>query len=385
MRDRPLRVVVVGAGAIGRVHARVACDDPDLEVIGIVAPSPDRAERLADDVTATGARRPVVSGALSSILAANDADLVAVCTPSGSHAELAHEAMTAGAHVVIEKPVATSLRRSRQLLSESEGPRAHGQVISVISQHRFDSGASFLHNAIAQGRLGRPTSAIGSVGWWRSQSYYDSGVWRGTWQLDGGGAVMNQAVHTVDLLLWLMGRPAEVSAYTRLLGHERIEVEDTAVAAIAFESGALAVLHATTAAYPGVGARLQFMGSRGSAIVDNDRLSYFHAASPWQEAPPMGWNATANQLDDLPEEVRGEQAYADPTVSPVGHARQYRDIVEAIRTHREPDVTIEDGVVVVAAVHAIYASAHLGRPVRFEDVISGAYDELQFSVPAHNP
>src|SRR5215213_7626195 len=205
MRNRPLRVVVVGAGAIGRVHARVACDDPDLEVAGIVASSPDRAERLADDLAATGARRPVVSGALSSILAANDADLVAVCTPSGSHAELAHEAMTAGAHVVIEKPVAASLRCSRQLLSEFEGPRARGQVILVISQHRFDSGASFLHNAIAHGRLGRPTSAIGSVGWWRSQSYYDSGAWRGTWQLDGGGAVMNQAVHTVDLLLWLIG------------------------------------------------------------------------------------------------------------------------------------------------------------------------------------
>lgn len=152
-----------------------------------------------------------------------------------------------------------------------------------------------------------------------------------------------------------MGRPLEVSAYTRLLGHDRIEVEDTAIAAIAFEFGALAVLHATTAAYPGVGARLQFMGSRGSAIIDNERLRYFHAASAGQGAPSMGWNETANQLDDLPKEVRTEEAYADPTRSPIGYARQYRDIVAAIQTRRQPRVTIEDGVAAVAAVHAIYA------------------------------
>ena len=127
------------------------------------------------------------------------------------------------------------------------------------------------------GQLGTITSAIASHAWWRGQTYYDSGDWRGTWALDGGGAVMNQTVHTINLMITTLGTPVEVFAYTACLAHERIEVEDTAVAVVKFASGALGVIHGTTAAYPGLDASLRVFGSKGSAVITNDELVFLHA------------------------------------------------------------------------------------------------------------
>ena len=152
--------------------------------------------------------------------------------------------------------------------------------MTVISQHRFDPATEVTLAAIAHGELGRLTSGIASIDWWRGQSYYDSGDWRGTWELDGGGALMNQGVHTVDLLVAALGRPVEVFAYTGTLAHERIEIEDVAVGVVRFESGALGVLHGTTAAYPGLSARLQVHGDKGSVVIDNDELTFVHLTPP---------------------------------------------------------------------------------------------------------
>jgi UDP-N-acetyl-2-amino-2-deoxyglucuronate dehydrogenase len=143
-----------------------------------------------------------------------------------------------------------------------EPQRAAGTVMTVISQHRFDPATEVTLAAIRNGELGRITSGIASIDWWRGQSYYDSGDWRGTWELDGGGALMNQGVHTVDLLVAALGEPVEVFAYTGTLAHERIETEDAAVDVVKFASGALGVLHGSTAAYPGLSARLQVHGDR---------------------------------------------------------------------------------------------------------------------------
>ena len=139
------------------------------------------------------------------------------------------------------------------------------------------------------GHLGTITSAIASHAWWRGQSYYDSGDWRGTWALDGGGAVMNQTVHTINLLITTLGTPVEVFAYTGCLAHERIEVEDTAVAVVKFASGALGVIHGTTAAYPGLDASLRVFGSKGSAVITDDELVFFHANAG--DAPEIGMQA----------------------------------------------------------------------------------------------
>ncbi len=209
------------------------------------------------------------------------------------------------------------------------------------------------------------------MSWWRSQSYYDSAPWRGTWAMDGGGAVMNQGIHTLDLLVWLLGRPVEISAASGLLAHERIEVEDTAGAVISFESGAIATFSATTVAYPGVGTRLLVVGHRGSLVIEDDELTYRYVrAEADSEVSAMG--GASNQLPEVTP-----TAYVDASRSHAGHARQYADVADAIDTGRRPGVTVDDAVVTLSTVRAVYASSRLGRAVRFEDVLRGDFDDLR--------
>jgi predicted dehydrogenase len=206
------------------------------------------------------------------------------------------------------------------------------------------------------------------VAWWRSQVYYDSAGWRGTWALDGGGALMNQGIHTLDLLLWFLGEPVEVFAWTGRLAHDRIEVEDTAVATIRFAQGALGVVHATTAAYPGMNARVQLHGDRGSAVIDDDRLAYFHAAQPGEAGPDLGSGSHGNQADRVLEA-------GSPSARPVegrrrtSHTDQYEDFISSVAGDRPPLVTVRGATRTLAAVIAVYESARTGRPapVRLPD------------------
>jgi predicted dehydrogenase len=248
---------------------------------------------------------------------------------------------------------------------------------SVISQHRFDPASVVVARAAHSGGLGTLTSAVASVAWWRTQEYYDSGQWRGTWELDGGGAVMNQGVHTVDLLVWFLGRPLAVYAHTARLAHERIEVEDTAVATVRFEGGAIAVLHATTAAYPGLNVRVQVHGSNGSAVIENDQLAYFAAGGPADESSNSD-PTRAGSENRAAQLVEASQLYGSPRQADafvVGHRRQYEDIIDAIRSHRTPGVTVADALLSLAVVRAVYLSATLGREVLVDDVLDGVYDE----------
>lgn len=197
---------------------------------------------------------------------------------------------------------------------------------------------------------------------------------------------MNQGVHTVDLLLWFLGRPVEISAKTALLAHEGVEVEDTAVATVTFESGALAVLHATTAAYPGLTVRLQLMGSKGSAVIDGDQLEYFHAADAGGEGNDMGLLGAGNQAAEELAKFPDESAQGlDPTVYPAGHVRQYRDIVEAVRAGRPAGVTVRDAVTALATVRALYVSATLGQPVLIDEVLAGKYDDVDVQTGGSGP
>jgi predicted dehydrogenase len=381
MTDRvPVRVVIVGCGVIGRQHAALVASLSGATVVALVDEVDTVAAGVGDLLHQSGSPRPQVFAGLAQALAAVPCDLVAVCTPSGVHAAAATLALDAGKHVVIEKPLDADLARARGMLAAADRARERGLVVSVISQHRFDPASVAVSRAIESGRFGRLTSGIGSVAWWRSQDYYEWGAWRGTWALDGGGAVMNQGVHTVDLLVWFLGRPVEIHAHTALLAHERVEVEDTAVATIRFESGALGVVHATTAAYPGLTVRVQVHGTKGSAVIDNDRLSYFHAADAGASSSDMGLMGSGNQAA---AELAGFDAEldvpADATVDWAGHVRQYDDILDAIATGREPGVRVADAVIALATVRAIYVSATLGAPVAFDDVLAGKYDDLTVS------
>jgi len=282
-------------------------------------------------------------------------------------------ALAAGCHLIIEKPLDVRVARALPLVRQANAAAARGQVTSVISQRRFDPASQVVAKAIRDGRFGRITSGLASIAWWRGQDYYDSGAWRGTIALDGGGATMNQGIHAVDLLRWFLGRPVEIYAETARTAHEHIEVEDTAVATVRFESGALATILATTAAYPGVAARVQVHGSRGSAVIDNDRLEYFHSAGDagstggYGRAGDESTNQALNELPqyDVPVEHRG----ADVALIP--HLRQYDDIAKAIDKGARPLVDVNEAFLSLALVESIYRSAKEQMPVRFADVAAG--------------
>jgi UDP-N-acetyl-2-amino-2-deoxyglucuronate dehydrogenase len=367
MSSSILNVAIVGCGIIGINHARAIARHPDLVIVALVDSITEAATALADlTETELSAARPAQFASLGEALAATSIHLVVICTPSGLHVALAEEALAGGAHVVIEKPLDVSLARARRIAELAEEAEKRGRVVSVISQHRFDPASVVVAAAAHGGGFGRLTSAVASVAWWRSQEYYDSGKWRGTWELDGGGAVMNQGVHTVDLLVWFLGRPVEIFAHTALLAHERVAVEDVAVATIRFESGALAVLHATTAAAPGLSVRLQVHGSTGSAVIDDDQLEYFHAED----------GAEGNQASTVVEagQLRGAQKPSDNFVA--AHLRQYIDVVDAIQTGRAPGVRVQDALLSLAVVRAIYISATLGTPIMLDAVLGGEFDLL---------
>jgi UDP-N-acetyl-2-amino-2-deoxyglucuronate dehydrogenase len=381
MTEKTLNVAIVGSGIIGHAHARVAIAHPRLRLVALVDVVPDQNDDLADYVEhELHAERPRGFGSLAEALVGTDIDLVVVGTPSGTHVQLAGESIAAGKHVIIEKPLDVSMQHARRLGEIAEEAKAKGLVVSVISQHRFDPANVAVSRAIEAGRFGRLTSATANVSWYRSQEYYDSGDWRGTWELDGGGALMNQGVHTVDLLVHFMGTPVEVYAHTGLLGHNGIEVEDVAGALVRFESGALATLLATTNAFPGMATRIEVHGSKGSAVTERDRLAYFHAA----DAHPAG-AATGGAAGNQAAAEVGEDDLASGAETPelfAGHLRQYEDIVDAIATGREPGVTVADATVALALVRSVYASQTIGGPVRFADVLNGHYDELRVATGA---
>jgi len=275
-----------------------------------------------------------------------------VCTPTGRHAEVAIEALAAGKHVIVEKPAEITVEKTDEII---EAQQKAGTIVTVISQHRFDPATEVTLTAISRGELGRLTSGIASIDWWRGQSYYDSGDWRGTWELDGGGALMNQGVHTVDLLVAAMGRPVEVFAYTGTLAHERIETEDVAVGVVRFENGAFGVLHATTAAYPGLSARLQVHGDRGSAVIDNDRLAFFHATPVGTEPDEKLMGATSDRA--VPT------AGSDPGQLSDAHRLQYLNFLGALDGTEQLRVDLETNRRSIGVITGAYESARTGRPV----------------------
>lgn len=361
-----MRFAIIGCGVIGPLHARTIAGLPGrAHLVATVDDRPERAVALAAEYGAQA------HPSLADALARPDVDAVAVCVPSRRHVDIAVQALAAGKHVVVEKPLdVTDEAGARLARADRDAPG----TVTVISQHRFDPASRVVHDAVAAGRLGTITSGVASIALWRSQHYYDSGEWRGTWALDGGGALMNQGVHQIDLLVWMLGRPVRVHATTALLAHSRVEVEDTGVATIEFEGGALGVVHGTTAAYPGVANRLQVHGSRGSAVIDGDALAYFHAADPASQVPDYGAGLSADQSDlILPD--RG--AY-DPVTGQVdAHTRQYVDFLDAVDSDRDPLVTVVQARRTLALVNSIYASARSGQTVDVPRVDAPQTDDVE--------
>lgn len=371
-----LVAAIVGCGAISVNHANAFDVVDGVHIAAVVDPKRESADRLADHIEHTLHRpRPRVATSVpEAVQVAGPLDLVIIGAPSGRHYTLTEEALDLGIHVLIEKPLDVDMTRGRAMAALALKADQAGLVCSVVSQHRFDPASIAIAKAAHTGSLGQITSAVATVAWWRSQEYYDSGAWRGTWALDGGGALMNQGVHTVDLLLWFLGTPVTVFAHTACLAHEDIEVEDVAAATIRFESGALATLLATTAAAPNLATRIQVHGSRGLAVLDGIQL--------------VNLFTNGGTIDETAHAVPPEHQFGHSEESnafAVGHARQFADVVAAIRDRRAPGVTVTDALQALALVRAVYVSATLGCEVAYADVLSGAVSDTGVRTETEKP
>jgi predicted dehydrogenase len=339
---------IIGCGMIAEFHTRAINEIPGARVVAAYSRNPENGAKIAG--LAEGGCRVV--DALDALLADPEIDVVCVCTPSGAHLDPAVRAAKAGKHVVVEKPLEITLPRCDAIISACDAARVR---LCTIFPSRFSAANVALKAAIEDGRFGRLTLGDTYVKWWRTQEYYDSGGWRGTWALDGGGALMNQAIHNVDLLVWLMGDVATVQALTATLAHERIEVEDVAVAALRFKNGALGVIEAATSAFPGLLKRTEIHGDRGSARVEQDDVTFWEFQSP------------AEGDDDVRARHAGagfKAGASDPRgINHAGHRDQLADFLAAIDEGREPRVDGREGRRSVEVIRAIYRSAATGAAV----------------------
>jgi predicted dehydrogenase len=340
---------IIGCGMIAEFHTRAINEIEGARVVAAYTRNPANGAKIAG--LAQGGCE--VFDDLDAMLARPDLDVVCVCTPSGAHLEPAVKAAKAGKHVVVEKPLEITLARCDAIIEACDKA---GVRLCTIFPSRFSDANLRLKEAIDTGRFGRLTLGDTYVKWWRTQQYYDSGGWRGTWDLDGGGALMNQAIHNVDLIYWLMGDVAEVQAMTATLAHTRIEVEDTAVASLRFKNGALGTIEAATSAFPGLLKRTEIHGDRGSARVEQDDITLWE----FQEKVPSD-----NEVFAAMARQAGFKAGAsDPRgITHIGHRDQLVDFLRAIDEGGAPMVDGREGRKSVEIIRAIYRSAETGARV----------------------
>lgn len=344
-----LGFAIVGCGMISRFHVKALADVAEARLVALVSRNVANARKLAESCHGS-----VDSyDDLSSVLRRDDVHAVIIATPSGAHLEPAVAAAAAGKHVVVEKPLEITTERCDRIIAACA---RSGVQLCTIFPSRFADANQALKRAVDGGRFGRLTLGETTCKWWRPQSYYDEGGWKGTQTLDGGGALMNQAIHNVDLLLWMMGTPTHVTGYTATLAHERIEVEDTAVACLRFANGALGVIQATTSVFPGYPKTIAIHGDKGSAVIEQEDV--------------LRWDFTPVTPEDAEVKLRFAQrtgasggASNPAAISHVYHARQLHDFVRAIATKTQPLVDGSEGRKAVEVITAIYRSAESGKTI----------------------
>ncbi len=340
------RFGIVGAGIIAEFHAKAIIAMTGAELVAIYSRRSEPAQTFAAKHKCT---------AYSDYQAFIDhqaMDIVTICTASGAHLEPIQRAAAAGKHIICEKPLEITTDRVDQMIKACN---CNNVMLAGIFPRRFNAATNHLKQAVEDGRFGQINLADAYVKWWRTQDYYESGAWRGTWELDGGGALMNQSIHTIDLLLHIMGDVKTVRAETRLVAHQGIEVEDTAIAMLEFATGAMGVIQGSTACWSRDGhpAEVQITGSQGSVFMTDDKFRVWEFLNPQDGDQKIkrdfGWTA----------EIGGAGA-ADPTaIDYHWHQKNFEDVLLALKENRAPAIDGQEGRRSIALVNAIYRSAAL--------------------------
>jgi UDP-N-acetyl-2-amino-2-deoxyglucuronate dehydrogenase len=334
-----VNVGIIGTGAIANLHARV------YRRIGFKI-------AVCTDVVAEAARRFAADNgcevvtSYEDVCRHRDVDYVDVCTLPNFRLEAVEASAAAGKHVQVQKPMATSLETARRMI---EIAARAGILLGVVSQHRFDESSRFLKSAIAAGRLGLPLQFDAYVKWYRSADYYARPV-KGSWDAEGGGALINQAIHQVDLLRWFGGAVSEVFGFWQLGAAHRIESEDVLTAVLRFESGATGTIEASTAFWPGYPERIEIHGTKGTAVVTGDRLTTWDVQDDVGDPAPVSRDVASGASDPM-------------AISLEPFEQQFLDFADAIRTARSPLISGEEGYQALQLVDAIYRSCRTGARV----------------------
>ncbi|MCX7016741.1 MAG: Gfo/Idh/MocA family oxidoreductase [Candidatus Sumerlaeota bacterium] len=340
-----VRIAVVGTGMIAEWHAQAIGRCQCARLVACFDVVPDRAAAFAkkhgiDPV-------PSLDGLLSRV----DVDAITIATPSGAHMEPTVAAAQAGKHVLCEKPLEITLERADRMIRTCEENKV---TLACVFQGRTGKAIPLIQRALAAGRFGKLTLADAQVKWYRDQAYYDRVGWRGTWKMDGGGALMNQGVHTIDLLRLFAGPPKVVHAFMGTLTH-RIEAEDAVVASVRYANGALGTIVASTTCAPGFPRRVEISGERGTVALEDHRIAR------WSFLDPTDEDERALREGSADEGLKGGSTAAE-AIPLEGHRRQIEDFARSILEGREPLIPGREGRHALELICGIYASARSGRP-----------------------
>jgi UDP-N-acetyl-2-amino-2-deoxyglucuronate dehydrogenase len=348
---KPVRTALIGCGKVGGLHAAALTTLPESTLVAVCDSRFDRAEQFAARYGGTAFQD------VSEMISVSGAEAIFICTPHPLHAESAVLAAEAGLHVMVEKPMAANLSDCDAMIRTA---RKTGVTLSVMSQRRFYEPVQRMKTAIDAGKIGLPVLGIFQMFSWRDQAYYESDPWRGKWTTEGGGVLVNQSPHQLDLLRWFMGEIQEISGQWANLNHPYIEVDDTAVATLRFKNGGLGSIVTSLSQKPGLFTKVHIHGSNGASIgVETDRGATFIAGVSKIAEPPLNdlWTIPGeeNRLAEFQTTDRARFQTIDPVVH--YHALQIQDFLQAIRTGRTPLVTAQDGRAVVEIFSAIYESS----------------------------
>ncbi len=340
---------VVGLG-VGTRHVEAAVKSENADLIAICDLKQDRLDEVKEQHN-DSYPDVLCYTSFDEMLKNDDIDAISIAVPSGIHAELAVKALEAGKHILIEKPVDITVEAAKRI---EEARIKSGKLAGVVHQNRNNANMKPMYDVIRSGRLGKIYHGDFAVKWYRTQSYYETnGGWRGTWEMDGGGSLMNQAVHTIDLMLWLMGKDVEsVTSVARIFNHD-IKTEDFTTSIIRFTDGAVANFTSTTCAYPGICTDIKIYGTTGSIEADADELKMWKIEG-----------ADENEEKEMLEKYSGNAAAAalDPTLCS-GHDSVIEDMICAVRDNRDPQILPMEAAKSVELINAIYESAKTGKTV----------------------